>query len=305
MNLKSAKRAALAAVGLLTIDGAELSSEYNLQNDRLIRLAYWADSAQKEIAFTNAPIYRRSEYAVDSVKNLIDESEERIEDIKTHRNDAVAKTVRGAHSFYVEVDGCASIFVLVDGALYKEYDVEGRGASFTPVFDIIECSDEAEVTLIMGGENFYHFRREALYKEKFESAEKIPKNCGFIPFSDIAKDVYRVLPNDIKFKGSMNSEGEYHFLGNELYLGIKSEGVWSVGYHAIPCDIDENTPDDYEFEVPAFAHPSIVMKMAYGICVDMGFTSSSYAVFKNEHAQLFNAAMSGSRCTFTEIKNVY
>ena len=54
-------------------------------------------------------------------------------------------------------------------------------------------------------------------------------------------------------------------------------------------DIDENTPDEYEFDIPRYAHDGIVMKMAYGLCMDLGYTNASYVAFKNEHAQLFNA----------------
>jgi len=177
--------------------------------------------------------------------------------------------------------------------------------SFISVKDIIDNEDGLEVRLFLFGGYPYRYRNEALYLAPYENAASVADYSEYITFESKVHDLYRVHPHDVKFIGNGGSEGNYYFEGGKLYLGNTSEGVWNVSYYAMPSDITEETPDDYEFEVPKEAHMAIVMKMAYGICVDMGFTTSSFAVFKQEHAQLFNMIEPHDRYRYTKIQNVY
>jgi len=300
-----AKRSALAAVGHLTIDGADIESEYNAQSDKLIRLAYWADIAQKELAVSNAPIRKTAHISVGLHENMISESIDEIRNAKLYYGTPVMFKAVGARSFYVEVDGKCSIDVEVGDTYLKHYDVENETNSFISVKDIIDNEDGLEVRLFLFGGYPYRYRNEALYLAPYENAASVADYSEYITFESKVHDLYRVHPHDVKFIGNGGSEGNYYFEGGKLYLGNTSEGVWNVSYYAMPSDITEETPDDYEFEVPKEAHMAIVMKMAYGICVDMGFTTSSFAVFKQEHAQLFNMIEPHDRYRYTKIQNVY
>lgn len=305
MNLKMAKRSALAAVGLLTLDGEETAGSYNLQNDRLIRLSYWADIAQKELAIAAAPIKKTVQVVTGLPENLISEILSEIRCVKTYTGGTVQISAQGAQSFYIEVDGPCNIDVFVGDVLTNSYSISQKPKSFFSVKDIIPNTGGVEVRIVLSGKYPYHYRNEALYSQIYASADDVPDYAEYIEFDSRFSDIYRVLSSDITFHGNCDLPASWYFEGGKLYLENTREGFWSVAYLAQPSDIDDNTPDEYEFEIPAYAHPAIVMKMAYGVCVDIGFTNSSYAVFKNEHAQLFNAIAPQERYTFRPIENAY
>lgn len=305
MNLKEAKQSALAAVGLLTRDGEEIQGSYNLQNDRLIRLSYWADLAQKELAVTQAPIKKTVQVVTGLPRNLVRGTAGEIRNVKKYEGRTIRIEASGAESFYIEVDGPCRIDVFSGVALTNSYTISQKVGKFFAIKGVIPNQEKRVVSIVLNGRYPYHYRNEALYENAYATADDVPDYSEYIEFDSKVSDIYRVPASDITFHGNSEASAKWYFEGGKLYLENTYDGFWSVGYLARPSDITRDTPDEYEFEVPQYSHSAIVMKMAYGICVDMGFTSASFSVFKNEYAQIFNAISAQERYSFELVKNVY
>ncbi len=135
-------------------------------------------------------------------------------------------------------------------------------------------------------------------------------NVSNVPCSDFGKEVKIQMPDDfhalspqgIVYADDYTLPVDYKFVG-ETVLSIVPDDKYTVNYYALPNTIDENTPDDYVYEVDSDTHNAIPYYIAYRLVGTDDITL--YQALKNQwdlYLSLFNDR---AKCVRKQIRNFY
>ena len=84
---------------------------------------------------------------------------------------------------------------------------------------------------------------------------------------------------------------------------VPAPGTYKVIYYALPKVIDENTPDDYEYEVPLYTHVAIPYYIAYRL---VGTDDTTlYQALKNQWNMYMGIFNQTGKARVKKIVNVY
>ncbi len=84
---------------------------------------------------------------------------------------------------------------------------------------------------------------------------------------------------------------------------VPSLGTYKVTYYALPSVIDENTADDYEYEVPLYTHAAIPYYIAYRL---VGTDDAQlYTALENQWGMYMSIFKQTGKARVKKIVNVY
>jgi hypothetical protein len=84
---------------------------------------------------------------------------------------------------------------------------------------------------------------------------------------------------------------------------VPAPGTYKVIYYALPKVIDENTPDDYEYEVPLYTHVAIPCYIAYRL---VGTDDAQlYTALENQWGMYLSIFNQTGKARVKKIVNVY
>lgn len=124
--------------------------------------------------------------------------------------------------------------------------------------------------------------------------------------AEITDDKTFTLPDDFyEFESVLSEDGTnaaYRIADNN-HIVFENAGKYTILYHSLPDTVDDDTPDDYVYQVPEYTHPAIPYYIAYRLIETDDITLST--ALKNQwnlYMSIFNKTRRAKR---KKIINVY
>lgn len=140
-------------------------------------------------------------------------------------------------------------------------------------------------------------KKIAMYGKGIEKVITIEKPDDTETETEIS-DFYRLVRTEIRGSGG---QVHYYMFNNKFITD--SEGTIDVYYYAMPETIDENTPDDYEFEVSPETHNAIAYYIGYEL-IKTDDTALAQMLL-NEWNRYMSVFANEPKAVAKRIKNVY
>lgn len=222
--------------------------------DYIPKMPGYFDAAQKEAALVK-PIRKSYVIAQKNPTNLLGK-ESLFLSLQEHSKEDVIYECIGANSYYFEVDDIATIYIEeMDGTTWGVVEEINHEESTPKTYKgIFETSTDGIKTRIrFSGDYYYTFRNVAMWDRPFSSVDKIP-NFGEFSYYQMPQDFYKIE----KITKDGNIVNGYYWENPKLLrLNYYDNGEYLVQYQAYPTSIDEDTPDEYEFEVDIEAQEAL------------------------------------------------
>lgn len=114
------------------------------------------------------------------------------------------------------------------------------------------------------------------------------------------------LPDDFYEFESVTAEGGFNAvyrLINNGEIEFAAPGKYLLTYHSLPDTIDENTPDDYVYQVPEYTHRAIPYYIAYRLIETDDITLST--ALKNQWNLYMSVFNKTRRAKSKKIANIF
>lgn len=229
--------------------------------------------------------------------------------IYQHLKYDVTYETSGATAYYFEVDGTATISIVVDGAATETINNTAKGR-FTVYKGLIADSAGKTVKIVFGGLYPYQYRNVALYDVNFETAEDIWPYVSERRYDlrELTTDFYRLVTTDLVLQAGFSERryektSAYYWEGDSvLVLNGLQPGEWTVHYYAYPAEVTEATKDENDIELDPEVAKLLTIYNAAELMEDEDISKAQY--FREQYeagkAQLNPSQNIGQRSTFID-----
>jgi hypothetical protein len=297
MTLGEAKRKALKLLNEYSTNGTPIPPTNGSYKDYELRMNDVANDAQMEIArFIKIPaVYSITHYPPENLLGL--HAGFKIEQYLPGNDKEYVGT--GARSYSFEVDRPSTIYIeeCVNGVWTQLNEIIATNiSSFTVFKGNLTISDPNNpVRLRFTGSYPYLIRHRALFKYNYPSDEEVPTYKAFVPYE--LPDDYMEFDKILRWYDDRQYQpltGDYRLTGKKtIEINWFLTGQFDIHYFKLPSVIDDNTSDDYEFEIDLQAQNLIPYYMAAHVGFDEKQTVSTFLQnqYENKLANLSNGSI--------------
>lgn len=276
--------------------------------DYVLRMRDLANDAQLEIAkYIKIPaVYSFTQYPV---QNLL--GRHAGFDMEQYTGTEKVYAACGAKSYYFEVDKPCTVYIEeeINGAWteLKRIDVTGINKFTGYKGNLSLSNDNNAVRMRFTGDYPFMIRHRALFPHNFPTDDEVPVYKSYVPY-ELPDDYmeldkvyrwydqrqYQVIPGDYKLTGKKTIEINWFLTGQ-----------FDVHYFRLPTVIDDNTPDDYEFEVDLQAQHIIPYYVGALVIMDENQAIGSVLLqqYQNRLANLSGLTVISSVGEIADVKN--
>ena len=262
--------------------------------DYILRMPALFDIAQKQIATVKkiVSLKKISQYLPDNQLSTAYPF-----DVVPYTGTEIDYEAVGSLAYNFEVDGAATVKVQEETAedtwttLTTVTHTTPVG-EFTAYNGVIAASDtDNSIRLQFTGSSAYNIRNVALWNVAFASASVVPDYKEYIEYS-MPSDFWKL--NKVLLKGQAIT-GDSHVVKPDFYWINKTtfairydvRGEYTIEYFAYPTTVDDDTADDYEFEIDEDAADGLVEYAAAQLLLDINEIKATQYMAQYQN-RLFN-----------------
>ena len=258
MNIGTARTKTFMLIDSYSRSGVLLDPNDTKQKDYTLKMPFFFDMAQKQIA-TVKKIVKTKRISHAMPVNKLTSPLYQFDIVQNYGDDQIYQVSGTANAYYFEVDDVCQVLIEEEilgvwTTLVTINNVLADAGSFKAFKGILSPSNATNnIRIRFIGNTLYNHRNRALWLEKFSDVSRVPDYNRYVLYP-VGADFYQL--NKVILKGQLTNSQPYENTAdffwekrNVIAIGWYNVGEYSVEYFAFPTDITASTTDATEFEV--------------------------------------------------------